>query len=377
MTRVTHIYSGNRFGGIEVLLLQLQEQRETCAQMAPSFVLCFDGLLAKKLRALGATVALLGDVRMSRPWTVLRAQLAFARNLRREKPDVIICHETWSYTVAAPVAKILGVPIIAWFHNPLSGYSLETTPRLLKPDLAFACSDYVASSLKGLIAAERIKTAFTPIPEPSPSHLLKRKETRHKLGVNDDKPVILFAGRLSSYKGQRDLLNALALLKDCRFHAWITGNPQNDDEKHFLSELKQQCADTGLDQHVSFLGFVENMSDVFAAADIYCQPNNSPEPYGLSFIEALYFGMPVVATDFGGPAEILKDSATGQRFGILVKPCEPALLAAALRTLLTDASKRSAYKNTAPARARALSQPSVALNRIFGFLNEALSKSRQ
>ena len=51
------------------------------------------------------------------------------------------------------------------------------------------------------------------------------------------------------------------------------------------------------------------------AADLYCQPNAAAEPFGLTFIEAMYAGLPIVGTRLGGPAETVDASC-----GVLVEP---------------------------------------------------------
>ncbi len=75
---------------------------------------------------------------------------------------------------------------------------------------------------------------------------------------------------------------------------------------------------------------------LLAAADIHCQPNTGPEPFGITFIEALYAGLPVVTTSIGGALEIVDGSC-----GMLVEPNDPAALAGALRRLIEDRELRA------------------------------------
>src|SRR5262245_48655064 len=103
--RVLHVYSGNRFGGIEVLLVELQKRRSDAPGLETSFVVVFEGRLARQLRESGADVAVLPEVRFSRPWTVWRARAALRRHLRQHPVDAVICHEFWAYALAAPVVR--------------------------------------------------------------------------------------------------------------------------------------------------------------------------------------------------------------------------------------------------------------------------------
>ena len=61
----------------------------------------------------------------------------------------------------------------------------------------------------------------------------------------------------------------------------------------------------GLAERVRFLGERADVPDLLGAADIHCQPNSSPEPFGLAFVEALHAALPVVTSDAGGAREIV------------------------------------------------------------------------
>ena len=82
------------------------------------------------------------------------------------------------------------------------------------------------------------------------------------------------------------------------------------------------------------------------SADIHCQPNTGPEPFGIAFVEALYAGLPVVTTRLGGALEIVNETC-----GVLVPPGDAGALAAALRRLIADPAERSRLGRAGPARA--------------------------
>jgi glycosyltransferase involved in cell wall biosynthesis len=89
-----------------------------------------------------------------------------------------------------------------------------------------------------------------------------------------------------------------------------------------------------------------------------------PEPFGIAFIEALYAGLPVVSSNFGGAAEIVDRSC-----GLLTAPGDDTQLAGALQQLLDDAGARRALGSAGPSRARNLCDPAQQMSR----LHEALS----
>src|SRR5262245_17467790 len=107
-----------------------------------------------------------------------------------------------------------------------------------------------------------------------------------------------------------------------------------------------------------------------AAADIYCQPNTGPEPFGVAFVEALYTGLPVVTTGFGGATEIVDETC-----GMLTPPEDGAAVAAALRALITASSRRELVA-AGRARAAALCDPAVRLQRLAALISSPPSRTQ-
>jgi glycosyltransferase involved in cell wall biosynthesis len=101
-----------------------------------------------------------------------------------------------------------------------------------------------------------------------------------------------------------------------------------------------------------------DVARLLAAADIHCQPNTGPEPFGITFIEALYAGLPVVTTAIGGALEIVDGSC-----GIMIELNDPAALAEALGRLIEDRELRTRLGAAGPARATALCEPRAQLRR--------------
>ncbi len=102
------------------------------------------------------------------------------------------------------------------------------------------------------------------------------------------------------------------------------------------------------------------MPELLRAADIFCQPNISPEPFGIAFVEALYAGLPVITANHGGATEIVDDTT-----GRLVEPNDPDALAGALEELVNDSSQRALLSQNAPARGAAISDPAKVLVAIY------------
>lgn len=351
--RLLHIYGGNRYGGVERLLATLAGQAGEAPAVRQEFALCFDGRLRQELLAAGAVVRELGGVRVSRPWQVRRARRRLAEALAEARPDLALCHAWWSYAIFAPALRRAGVPTALWAHNCITGRGwLEAWARRRRPDFAVTWGTYMAASLESMFPGVRIEIWRPPVAAPAPPAADARQRLRRELATDDDAVVILQASRLEAWKGQGLLLEALARLgRERAWVAWIAGGAQHPEEARFASTLRGQAEALGVAERVRWLGERRDVAALMQAADIFCQPNTSPEPFGLVFVEALAAGLPVVTTAGGGASEIVTADCG------LLADAQPEAVAAALGALLDDAARRRRLARAAPARAAALCDP--------------------
>ncbi|MBV8606429.1 MAG: glycosyltransferase family 4 protein, partial [Singulisphaera sp.] len=198
----------------------------------------------------------------------------------------------------------------------------------------------------------RVELCHYPVAAPAVDRTV-RSEVRSELGTEDGAVVILQASRLERWKGQAVHLAALGLLRDVPgWECWLAGGAQKAGEAEFLAELRSAAERAGIADRVRFLGQRADVPRLMAAADVFCQPNTGPEPFGIVFVEALYAGLPVVTSGFGGAVEIVDGTC-----GVLTAPADTAAVAAALRELIRDPSRRRALGAAGPNRAESLCDP--------------------
>lgn len=369
--RVLHLNAGNLYGGVETLLTTLAEQRNLCPGMEPHFAVCYEGRCSQELRVAGVPVDLLGNVRISRPWTVWRARRRLRQLLEKKHFDLVLCHMAWPLVVFGGTARAAGIKVALWEHGFESSTSwLERAARRLRPDLTIANSDFTAGIAHHHFPDAPVRVMFYPLAlaeAPAAEKEQWRAALRDQQGVDADTTVILQVSRMEPWKGHVLHLQALSRLKTAeKWVCWITGGPQKAKEEQYFGELRQLASQLGIADRVRFLGQRSDVPKLLAAADVFCQPNQGPEPFGIVFIEALWAGRPVVSTAMGGAQEIVD-----QTCGLLAQPADPDSLAQALRRLIESRELRQRLGTAGPSRARQLCDPAERMKDLKAMLQDA------
>ena len=149
-------------------------------------------------------------------------------------------------------------------------------------------------------------------------------------------PVVAAVGELKVPKGQRDLVLAanevLKQFPDCRF---VIAGRDNSVDKKFRRELRRLVRVLGHEKSFLWLDWVDSLQPLLAAADLFVSASHL-ESFGLSILEAMSAGTPVIATATDGAKELIRDTDA------LVAIKEPLELASAIGRLLADPSRRRA-----------------------------------
>lgn len=163
---------------------------------------------------------------------------------------------------------------------------------------------------------------------------------RCHLNLKAEHQLVVLAGRLNHWKGQGLLIDAAARLgargqlSTLRFA--IVGDTVPGQEA-IRSALMQKVAQAGLDQHFSFVPFVDDIRPVWRAAAIAVVPSIEPEPFGMVAIEAMAACTPVVAAGHGGLLDIVENESSG----LLFTPRDAEALADSLHRLVSDPPLRA------------------------------------
>jgi glycosyltransferase involved in cell wall biosynthesis len=241
--------------------------------------------------------------------------------------DVIHTHLSSGAWLGSLCGRMLNTPVLAHVH------ALNTKTCFVYADMLAACSRGVREHITAQgIPQDRTRVVYNGIDLAALERLRPLAEVRRDMAISDGRPVVGVAAHLTPKKGQKYLVQAVALLGDRRpdLLCYLLG----EGEK--LSELSQLAADLGIADRIRFMGYRPDAVDLMQAMDIVILPSVSKEGLGLCLVEASALGKAVIGSDAPGINEVIDSGRTG----LLVPPGRADALAEAIDSLLADAALR-------------------------------------
>jgi glycosyltransferase involved in cell wall biosynthesis len=165
-----------------------------------------------------------------------------------------------------------------------------------------------------------------------------RAAARAKFNLAQDVPVVLMVGRVNARKGQDLLLNAVEMIDrtvGVPFHLMFVGGGAPGETRSVKQLLRNIAASTHRCQ-ISVHSFADQINEYYLAADIVVVPSRHPESFGRVVIEAMSYGLPVIAAAHGGVLE----SVENKRTGLFFQPNNAHELYTQLMLLLKDGELR-------------------------------------
>lgn len=254
--------------------------------------------------------------------------------IKIEGIEVIHAHTRVTQVLACAASRLAGIPYVATCH----GFFKERLGRKIFKcwgDKTIAISDAVRDHLiKDFnVPAERIELVYNGVElERFRKHFTDQEKDalRNNLGLKPG-PVIGAIGRLSPVKGYQYLVEAFSMLcneyKDLNL-LMVGDGPEKENLKSLCRELK-------IAESVTFIPPIPDTPKTLSIMDLFVS-SSVQEGLGLSIVESLAAGRPVVASDVGGVSSIVKNDKTG----MLVKPEDSQALASGISVILKDPGLR-------------------------------------
>ncbi|MGN0999225.1 MAG: glycosyltransferase, partial [Faecousia sp.] len=152
---------------------------------------------------------------------------------------------------------------------------------------------------------------------------------RQELHLTEEDFLVLSVGELNENKNHQVIIRALARLRDDGIHYLLCGKGE------LLERLQELAKELGLEKNVHFLGYRMDVTEICAQADIFAFPTRR-EGLGLAALEAMYCGLPVIASDTRG----IQDYSVDGKSGFLRDSEDAAGFAEAIRMLKEDTALR-------------------------------------
>lgn len=265
------------------------------------------------------------------------------RYARRNHIDLVHCTEKpRDAFIGVLVARLCGAKSLIELHvAPEDWLSGRTKWAMRHADALVGVSRFVADAIVAFgLPRERTYAVLNAIEVDRWDPTVSGAGVREEFGLDSDATVILTVSRLYKWKGQAELLRAVAQIvePDDGVHVMVVG--EDDPRSHpgggsFTAELRALAADLGIEDRVIFTGFRSDVQDLMSACDIYAMPSHE-EPFGMVFLEAMCMQRPVVALRAGGVPEVVAEPDAG----LLSDPGDVDGLAANLLRLIRDPAER-------------------------------------
>lgn len=278
------------------------------------------------------------------PWSrgkpILKAALRLARLMRQYRVEVLHTHNTYADLVGLIAARMVPARTITtlyvwgdfhWRRNLLQKFNRWLLPHF---DLVSAhCEETYRKTLASGLSPEKLRLLICGYEANRVNYTPEQRRLRRReMGIRDGEIVLANIARLYPEKAQDSLLRIFpaVLQRHPQARLWIAGIGPLD------RELRSLCTRLGLDSTVRFLGFVQDLPELLALVDIQLSTSVA-EGVPLAICAGMAAGLPIVATDVGGLAEILDHGRAGR-----LVPCgqETAFLNA-LSELIDDSAERA------------------------------------
>jgi glycosyltransferase involved in cell wall biosynthesis len=277
--------------------------------------------------------------------TGLRARAWAIANLLTRHGIQVVCTNTIVSLEGAIAARMAAVPHIWYITEPivanpelrkiLPGFLYSAAVSALSRNVIF-CSQSLSADYPGLHGKGSVVYPGLPLPSPR-ERVAARARLLAEVGLTQDAKLVGVVGALQPRKDHATFLAAARRLSERHRNAYFLIVGSGSEE--FTADIANRVRTSGLDRNTRLIGWwPTDIHDLMAGLDVLVIPSVQ-ESFGLTAVEALAVGTPVVATRCGGPSEIVRDGVDGR----LVPVGDELSMAEAIEDLLLN-----------PAAARAL-----------------------
>jgi glycosyltransferase involved in cell wall biosynthesis len=327
--RVLHAVEDLKVGGLETILADIVLNLNKKLFNVDVIALAGKGKIGEELEKNGVFLRLLNVSNYHRLSSINK----IVRAIKKGKYDIVHTHGYFASTSVRTAAFLARVPVIlSHVHNTHLTYA----PRHLRiekalsyiTDLIYCCSnavrEFVIKSEK--IPEKKIRVLYNGTRSPTQTELIKIPQLPEFKKYSDK--IIINVSRLVKQKGHKILIEAASkvVMKQPNTIFLVVGDGP------LKGQLEKQINELNLTDNVFLLGERRDVWSLLNIADIFALPTSGWEGLGLSLVEAMAMGLPLVGSRLGGIPEVIENDLNG----FLVPPNDSGQLANALIRLLDN-----------------------------------------
>lgn len=311
--------------------------------------------------------------------------LVMYRNIQRlvdliheQKVDIVHVRSRAPAWSAYFACKKAGKPLLTTFHGTYSiGNFLKRKYNAIMTsgERVIAISEFIAGHIRRHygVPVEKIRVIHRGVDidkfDPGKVSAERVIQLSTDWRLPDGIPIVMMPGRLTRWKGQLVLIDAIAKLGHKNIRCLLVGSAQGRDV--YRREIEKRVVEHGLEEVVRIIDHCDDMSAAYMLTDLVVSASTDPEAFGRVVAEAQAMGRPVIATDHGGARETVKPGETGW----LTKPGDSDSLAKALAEgLAMDEKTRNKMATSAIAHVRKNFSKSQMCEKTLDVYNEILSE---
>ncbi|MGE0877290.1 MAG: glycosyltransferase [Acidimicrobiia bacterium] len=323
-------------------------------RVEPHVILAEEGPLIDRLERAGADVEVLpmhpGTRSLNRGRVTLGALPVKAvansigyvfrtsRRLRQIKPDIVHTNSLKAALYGGLAGRLAGVPVVWHVRDRIADdYLPKPAVKLVQAMAKVVPTAVVANSHATLATLEVGKGLQSVVPIPVVYDSVGAVEIDLRLPpAAAGELLFAIVGRIAPWKGQDVFLRAFAkAFPQSGAQALIIGSVMFG-ETDYEAELHALVDELGIGARIAFTGFQDDVVSWLKNCDAMVHASVIPEPFGQVVVEGMACGLPVIAANAGGPAEVI----TTEVNGLLVEPADVDALAAAMQRLTDEALRR-------------------------------------
>jgi phosphatidylinositol alpha-mannosyltransferase len=320
------------------------------------------------IHRIGRVVSIPTNGSVARITLSLRSYLQAKTLLQQEQFDLIHLHEPLMPALPLTVLRHSSTTNIGTFHafrnTPLTYFYGKP---ILRPFFRKLHGHITVSSAAREFVGEYFPADYRVIPNGiNFPRFFGRLEPLPQFA--DDRPTVLFVGRLEKRKGLKFLLRAWPMVLERQPNArlLVVGRGRPLEGYRRFARRHGWSA-----EGIVFAGYVpgEDLPRYYQSCDVFCAPNTGQESFGIVLLEAMAAGAPIVASDIPGFQDVVSSGLQG----LLVEPRNPGAIADALCRLLGNPELRASMRRAGQATAQAYDWPRVA-TQVLDYYHEVLER---